>query len=126
MASPLWVDTWPPADLDTLVYKREIERKKWGVIASEMSRPLGTCFHRYTKIARARDPEIVAQPEQRKQSLHEELRIETFVHRQAVLCEPDGGRGRKGEYGSGYDPINRCWSNNHLFRASVTLAKVFA
>lgn len=59
--------------------------------------------------------------------LHRKLGIETYVHRQAILADLiPGGRGKKGEDGWGYDPVNRCWSNNHLFRASITLPKVFA
>lgn len=58
--------------------------------------------------------------------LHRRLGIETYVHRQAILTDLiPGGRGKKAESGWGYDEVNRCWSNNHLFRASITLPKVF-
>jgi hypothetical protein len=61
----------------------------------------------------------------RRASLHRELGIETFVHRQAVLNDLiAGGRGTKAEHGFSYDPVNRVWSNSHLFRASVTLPRV--
>lgn len=57
--------------------------------------------------------------------LHRQLGIETFTHRQAILTDLIPlGRGKKSEQGWGYDDVNHCWSNNHLFRASVTLPKV--
>lgn len=55
--------------------------------------------------------------------LHRRLGIVTHVHRRAVLLDlVAGGRGTKAEWGYGYDPVNRVWSNHHLFRANVTLA----
>ena len=55
--------------------------------------------------------------------LHRRLGIETHVHRQAILLDLiPGARGTKSTGGWDYDPINRVWSNNHLYRASITLA----
>ena len=48
---------------------------------------------------------------------------QTHVHRQAVLCDIVAlGRGGNSPNTWAYDPLNRVWSNSHLFRASVTLA----
>lgn len=47
----------------------------------------------------------------------------THVHRQAVLHDLIPlGRGSKSVVAWAYDPLNRVWSNHHLFRASVTLS----
>ena len=55
--------------------------------------------------------------------LHRRLGIATHVHRQAVLLDIIPlGRGGRSKTTWDYDPVNRVWSNNHLFRASVTLA----
>lgn len=56
-------------------------------------------------------------------SLHRRLGIQTYVHRQAVLHDL-AGRGTKSTAVFSYDNTNRVWSNSHLFRASITLAKV--
>lgn len=52
--------------------------------------------------------------------LHQQLGIETAVYRIPVLAHIEGA-GRKPE---AFDKVTETWSNNHLFRASVTLAKV--
>lgn len=108
-------DTWSDDDLDLLVFKRGKERKKWSVIASEMNRPLGTCFHRYNKIMQESEPapSIVPEPKPRKLSLHEELGIKTFVHRQAILFDPHGSKGRNWER-----------TDAHWYRYNVTLARI--
>ena len=57
--------------------------------------------------------------------LHRRIGIETYVHRQAILTDLIPlARGKKSEHGFGYDAETRSWSNNHLFRASITLPKV--
>lgn len=109
---------WSEADLELLVEKREIEGKKWHVIAAEMSRPLGTCSDRYYRIVRAREPAPSIIPEPRKPSLHEEMGIETQVYRVPVLDDPRLGRR--------YDQIGCAWSHQHRYRESITLAKVLA
>lgn len=108
-------DTWTEPDLETLVHKREVEKKRWAVIASEMNRPLATCFHRYNAIRLARAPSIVPQPRPGPRPLHEQLGIRTFVHRQAILCDPNGRYGNSREN-----------TNDHTYRVNVTLAKVCA
>ena len=46
----------------------------------------------------------------------------THVHRQAVLCDVTNGRVTTSTTAWCYDQVNRVWSGNHLYRASVTLA----
>lgn len=47
--------------------------------------------------------------------LHRRLGIETYVHRQAILCDPNGRHGNSREN-----------TNDHTYRVNVTLSKVFA
>ena len=111
--NPHWKDGWSQEDLDTLVFKRETERKKWKVIAAEMNRPLKTCYDRYGKVLRLRPaPSIVPEEKPRSIRLHEELGIQTYVHRQAILSDPNGVWGSH--------------SSNHWYRVNITLPKVFA
>ena len=57
--------------------------------------------------------------------LHRRLGIETYVHRQAVLHDlVAGGRGTRSLLDYSYDPVTRTFSNNHLFRASITLPRI--
>ncbi len=121
MGNPNWVDGWSQADLDRLVTLREVEKKKFREIAAEMNRPEGTCFHRYTKIVRAREPSpsIVPEEKPRRVPLHEQLGIKTYVHMQAILHGPFDGRRAGGALKGNY-------IQSHWYRVPVTLAKVFA
>lgn len=118
MANPLWVDTFTQADLDLIVFKREVERKQFPLIGREMNRHWKTCFHRYTRIVKQRiEPAIVPKVRTRRPTLSQELGIETYVHLQAVLHSPGGrySRGIRGEQ-----------VNAHWYRMPITLAKVWA
>lgn len=54
--------------------------------------------------------------------LHRRMGIATHVHRQAVLHDVVPlGRGTRSRESFAYDAVNRVWSNNHLYRASITL-----
>lgn len=110
-------DLWSQADLDLLVHKREVEKKKYPVIAQEMGRPEGSCWRRYMQIAAARDPapSIVPEPKHRRGvPFHQQLGIETYTHMQAVLWDPAGRLGNK-----------RRMADLHTYRMPITLAKVF-
>lgn len=115
--NPNWIDGWSQDDLDSVVYKREVERKKWHIIATEMGRPLKTCYDRYGKVLRLRPAPVFVEPAPKPKplSLHEELGIQTYVHRQAILCDPNGVHGSRS---------TKC--GFHWFRVEITLAKVFA
>ncbi len=117
MANPLWVDTWSDADLETLVNKREIERRTYKEIAAEMNRPWQTVYDRYVKIVKARPAAALEAPSvvpllREIPPLHKELGIETYVHMQAVLHTPVGGG------------MHREQVSAHWFRMPITLAKV--
>ena len=45
--------------------------------------------------------------------LHRKLGIETYIHHQAILCDPNGIRGNKS-----------LQTNAHWYRMPVTLAKI--
>lgn len=55
-----------------------------------------------------------------KQPLHEALGIETCVYRVPILALTRSPSARM----SWWDPVNRVSSKDHLFRASITLARV--
>ncbi len=126
----VWLSTWTDADDAALIHKREVECKGMPAAALEMGRALRSCYDRYAKLVAARsvaEPIIViAEPTPRpERSFHAKLGIKTFVHRQAVLTELSFSAGKRSEDGWGYDKVNRCWSNSHLFRASVTLPRIW-
>jgi hypothetical protein len=110
-------DLWPQADLDLLVQKREVEKRKFVDIAAEMGRPEGSCWRRYTQIVAAREPapSIIPEPRPRRLSFHEQMGIKTYVHMQAILFDPAGILGNK-----------RLRTDLHTYRMPITLAKVFA
>jgi hypothetical protein len=109
-------DLWSQADIDVLVQKREVEKKKFSEIALEMGRPEGSCWRRYTQIVAAREPapSIVPEPRPRRVPFHRQLGIETYTHMQAVLWDPAGRLGNK-----------RRMTDLHTYRMPITLAKVF-
>jgi hypothetical protein len=49
--------SWTPYDNAQLLYKRDIEKKKWRVIAAEMGRGLTTCQHQWMLIKHPPLPE---------------------------------------------------------------------
>ena len=49
-------------------------------------------------------------------SLHKQLGIETYVHRQAILDDPRIGRR--------YDRATSSWNHQHPYRENITLARV--
>lgn len=113
-------DLWSQADLDLLVHKREVEKKKYPEIAQEMGRPEGSCWRRYTQIVAAREPAPSIVPEtkhRRGVPFHRQLGIETYTHMQAVLCSPYDGRLGQGVKSQ---PVN-----SHWYRYPITLPKVF-
>lgn len=57
--------------------------------------------------------------------LHRRLGIQTYTHRLAVLNDPKQGEATGMSVNFSYDAVNRVWSNDHLYRASITLPKVF-
>lgn len=60
----------------------------------------------------------------RKRTLtHRDLGIETRVYRIPVLGHFDG-QTRARTRQERFDPITRTWSDEHLFRVSITLARV--
>ncbi len=72
---------------------------------------------RKQKLRDARRAERLASPRQRKGvTLHSQLGIKTFVHRQAVL--PDFKDRTK------FDRVTWTRSHSHLYRESITLACV--
>jgi hypothetical protein len=52
----------------------------------------------------------------RAMPLHAKLGIETTIVRVAILDDPRMGRH--------FDPLSRVYSHNHLYRESITLARV--
>lgn len=119
MANPAWTDTWTAKDLEDLAFKRDVERKRWNDIAAEMSRPRSSCFRRWLQMQPIIGPVEVVAPPIVPRGLHAQLGIETTVTRVAVL----GGPFRNVP---SWDALNRVSSDNHLYRASVTLPKVLA
>jgi hypothetical protein len=119
MANPAWADTWTAKDLEDLAFKRDVERKRWDVIAVEMSRPRSSCFRRWTQMRSVAIPVDIVAPPIVSRGLHAELGIETTVTRVAVL----GGPFRNVP---SWDAMTRVSSDHHLYRASVTLPKVCA
>lgn len=107
-------DLWTKEDLDMLVHKRDVEKKKFILIAAEMGRPEGSCWRRYVQIAGRRPrPATPRRVKPEHVPVHRELGIETFVHMQAVLFDPAGILGNKRRSG-----------DLHTYRMPITLAKV--
>lgn len=109
---------WTAADFEALILKREIEHKKWRVIAVEMGQPLGSCFDHYRRIMKARAPSIVPEATPIRLNFHQQLGIATQVYRVAVLDDQRMGRR--------YDNIGCAWNHQHNYRESITLARVVA
>lgn len=107
--------TWTSEDLATLMHKRNIERKPFEVIGTEMKRPRSSCSRVWWQ--HNVEPEIAAPSivSDESQPLHRELGILTFVHRQAVTDYVGGFNRETGQY---FSP--------HEYRARVTLPKVIA
>lgn len=114
MGNPNWKDKWPSADLEALVFKREVEKKTFGQIADELNQHENSCARRYRQIVAAREPapSIVPEPKPQCVPLHRQMGIETYTHMQAILSDPNGLRGKR--------------NFPHWYRMPVTLAKVFA
>jgi hypothetical protein len=108
-----WRDKWLQADLDLLVSKREVEKKTFVAIAVEMQRPEGSCWRRYVQIVAARGQIVVSRQKPRHIPLHEQMGIATYIHMQAILCDPNGIRGNK-----------QVQNNAHWYRMPITLAKI--
>jgi hypothetical protein len=109
-------DLWSQADLDLLVHKREVEKRKFIDIAEDMGRPEGSCWRRYVQIvaARAPAPSIVPEPRPRRIPFHQQLGIETYTHMQAILFDPAGRLGN-----------SRLETSAHSYRMPITLSKVW-
>lgn len=56
--------------------------------------------------------------------LYRRLGIRTYTHRLAVLTDPQQSMGRRPCINRSWDSVNRVWSDNHLYRASITLPAI--
>jgi hypothetical protein len=86
------LSSWSAEDLARLVASRE-SGKRWADVATELNRPLPSCFDRYSRIVRERGPvatPVPSLPKFKATPLHQELGIETYVHMQAIACDPRG------------------------------------
>lgn len=115
MANPNWIDKWSSADLERLVYLREIEKKTYPEIEDIMGFPEASCARRYRQIVAGRPPEEKPKRRPYRVPEHVKLGIDTYTHLQAILFDSNGIWGNK-----------RDRSFQHWYRVPVTLAKVFA
>lgn len=109
----VWVNTFSAEDLAAIVHKREIEHKKFEVIAAEIGRNVSSIHRRYQEILRARGEPVKAAPveKQRRVMPHELLGIRTIEHLQATL-----------DYRCGFDKERGEYFSPHCFRERVTLS----
>lgn len=81
---------WSEQDLALLVQKRQ-SGQRWKQIAEEMKRPLPSCFDRYSKIVRSQRMETsIVHESPVNLPFHQQLGIKTYVHLQAMACDPRG------------------------------------